>query len=336
LPCSLWCQDANLGFELRATLTGAAVRSHELTEPPRNGNSATAGARAVLYPSLKLHRDWAITGAVQIYSRPFFIEQFYSQGYGVKTDVLQAALTYSRFWSDKSLVVRMGQLPSAFGSFLLRYDDAANPLIDMPLSYGYYYKPVSSLGLPGAQADFTTGKLDARLQFTNSSPANRRSIADKDQYGNWTAGAGYTIKQGLRIGGSMYRGPYLHREHLYYHPGEAKPADLPASGYGLDAQWGHGHWTVEGELQRFQFPYRAIPTFHMDAGYTEVRHVLHPRLYVAARAGYVRSGSHTCERAFESAIGIRPAAHHLIKIGHQNSTFAVQWITTLRAFSIGR
>jgi len=32
---------------------------------------------------------------------------------------------------------RAGQLGSAIGSFNLRYDDAVNPLIDMPSLYGY-------------------------------------------------------------------------------------------------------------------------------------------------------------------------------------------------------
>ena len=44
-------------------------------------------------------------------------------------------------------------LSSAFGSFLLRYDDAANPLIDMPQAYGYYGAGVTDYGLAAAQVD---------------------------------------------------------------------------------------------------------------------------------------------------------------------------------------
>src|SRR4051812_15233246 len=113
----------------------------------------------------------------------------------------------------------------------------------MPPAYGYYYKPVSTLALTGAQVDATLGKLDTRAQFTTSSPANRRGVFDREQYGSWTGGLGYTIRQGLRVGVSAYRGPYLHRQYAYYFPGEADPRDLPASGYGVDAQWGRGPWT---------------------------------------------------------------------------------------------
>lgn len=159
------------------------------------------------------------------------------------------------------------------------------------MSYGYYYKPVSSNGLTGAQVDVTKGKVDLRAQFTNSSPANRRSLFDRDQYGAWAGGAGYTIRQGFRVGVSAYRGPYLHRQYQYYFPGEAKPRDLPGSGYAIDVQWGRGPWNVYGELQKFQLAYRLIPTFNEHTGYAEVRRVLHPRLYVAARASYIRAST---------------------------------------------
>src|SRR5258708_36758566 len=118
----------------------------------------------------------------------------------MRADVLQAQLRYSRFWQKRSLVVRLGQMSSAFGSFLLRYDDAANPLIGLPQAYGYYYKGVTSLGLAGAQVDVVGDRFDARAQYTNSSPANRRSVFDSDPSGNWTAGGGLTLRPGLRHG----------------------------------------------------------------------------------------------------------------------------------------
>ena len=186
-------------------------------------------------------------------------------------------------------MVRVGQLPSAFGSFLLRYDDFANPLTGMPLSYGYYYKPISTLALTGAQAEVSVGKVDIRAQFVNSSAGNRRSLFDSDQYGQWAGGIGYTLRQGLRIGASGFRGPYLHREHRYYFPGEAAPRLLPASAVGIDAEWVSGHWSSRAEWQSFRKSYTAIPTFTQSAAYAEIRRVLHPRWYVAARTGHLRS-----------------------------------------------
>jgi len=83
-----------------------------------------------------------------------------------------------------------------------------------------------------------------------SYPANRRSIFDNGQYGDRAGGVGYTITQGLRLGVSAYRGPYLDYEFPYYFPGEANPHVLPATAIGVDGQWGRGPWNVYGEWQR--------------------------------------------------------------------------------------
>src|SRR3989442_3060466 len=124
----LWAQEASSGFELRATITEGASYSHELEAKPRLGSPLTGGFRSVLYPTWKLSKHWAVSGAIQTHSRPYFFEEFYTQVYGVKTDLLQGHLSYSKFWKGGgSVVARLGQLSSAFGSLLLRYDDAANP-----------------------------------------------------------------------------------------------------------------------------------------------------------------------------------------------------------------
>ncbi len=81
-------------------------------------------------------------------------------------------------------------------------------MIDYPLSYGYYYKSVTTESLAGVQVDATEGRFDLRAQLTNSSPYSRVGIFGQGQAASWTAGAGYTIRQGLRIGISAYRGPY--------------------------------------------------------------------------------------------------------------------------------
>lgn len=340
-----WAQEAETGFELRTTLTAAAIFSRQLEQPPRSGAPATAGARAILYPTWRISSNWTASAAVQVHTRPYFIEQLSTQGHGVRSDILRADLNYSRFWKKNSLVFRAGQLSSAFGSFLLRYDDADNPLTDMPLTYGYYYKSVTTYGIPGAQIDLTMNRLDVRAQFGNSSPANRRSAFDSDQYGNWAAGAGYTIVQGLRIGASGYRGPYLHRQYAYYRPGEARPRDLPASAVGVDIQWARGHWSSHGEWQRFIRPYRMMPTFTQQGGYAETRRVLHPRWYAAARVGYLQSSVGGTIKAYEAAIGFRPNRHQLIKFGYQvpngpktpgfaGSTLAVQIVTTFRPLAL--
>lgn len=346
-PAALFAQEADSGFELRATLTGQAIHSRELTGEPRNGSAFDGGFRALLYPTWKLNSHWSVSGAMQLISRPFYQEQFETQGHGVKGDLLRGHLTYSRVGKNKSLVVRAGVLPAAFGSFLLRYDDFVNPLVGAPEAYGYYYAGVSTLGLAGVQVDATIGRVDMRAQFVNSSPANRRSVFNADQYGSWAGGAGYTIRQGLRVGGSAYRGPYLDRKYPFYFPGEAPPRNLPATAFGIDAEWGHGHWNIRGEQQWFRMTYQLIPDFTEQIGYVEARRVLTPRWYAATRIGYLRASAFTGHQTYETAVGFRPNTMQLIKVGYtiqqgptipgtQYNTFAVQVVTSFRPVSIAR
>jgi len=344
LTAPLFSQEAEAGFELRSTLSGIGAYSNIPETAPRKGSPYVGGFRAIVYPTWKINSNWAVTGAIQAYSRPYFYEQFNTQGYGFRGDILQAHLSYSRFWNKNSLVFRAGQLSSAFGSFLLRYDDAANPLIGLPQAYGYYYKGVTTLGLLGAQVDVTIDRADLRAQLTNSSPSNRRNIFDSDQYGSWTLGGGYTISQGFRMGASFNRGPYLHRQHRFFRKGEAPPNTLPAVNYGFDVQYGHGPWNVYGEWQRFFMPYKVVPDFIQHIGYAEVRRVLHPRWYVAVRPGYLRATSFAGDNTIEIVAGFRPNRFQLIKAGYtafRNSrnptgsdTFAVQLVTTMVPISI--
>jgi hypothetical protein len=347
----MWCavgealaQEAASGFDLRTTLSAGLFEGNAPATAPRDGSSWVAGMRAVFYPTWKLDDHWSFSGAVQVHSRPYFHDEMTSQGYGLKTDLLQATLNYSRFWKDGSVVLRAGAMSSAFGSFLLRYDDADNPLINAPRTYGYYYSPVTTLGLMGAEADATYKKLDGRLQFVNSSPANRRSIFDRDQYGNWAGGAGYTIRQGLRAGVSFYDGPYLDRRDPYYFPGEAPPRQLPARAFGVDGQWAAGHWNVQGEVQRFAMEYRLIPTFHENAAYAECKRVLHPRWFAGARMGYVATSATPTMQVFEGVVGYRPNTREIVKVGYGvdrvsgpgaslTGTFQVQFVTMLHPMS---
>jgi len=342
----LVAQEASAGLDLRATLTAQAAASNELTEKPRSGAPMAVGSRSVVYPTVKFSDNWFITGALQLTTRPYFYEEFSTPGYGAKGTVLQSTLNYSRVFHNGSVLVRGGEMSTAFGSFLLRYDDADNALVDLPIEYGYYYAPVSILGVAGAQIDATRGKVDARLQFANSSPTNPRSIFARDQYGNWAGGAGYTIRQGFRIGVSGYRGPYLSRDYQYFFLGEANPNTSPASAVGIDVNWAHGHTSVQGEVQKFVMPYTAIPTFRETAGYGELKQVLSPRWYIAVRNGYATNSASGNQQTLETATGFRPNRLQLIKVGyeyehygtgtdHNENTLAIQLVTTLHR-SVGR
>lgn len=332
----LQAQEASSGFVLAATLTGAGHYSGDMAAGP-----ATAAFRAMLYPTYKINERWSASAVVQLHSTPFFREQFTNSEHTLRGNVLQAHLTYARYWRKSSLVWRTGQLSSAFGAFLLRYDDASNALPDMPLAYGYYYKSVTSLGLAGTQIDITAGKFDARAQFANSSPSNRRTLAQSDQYGSYTAGGGYTIVQGFRVGASFHRGAYLHREHRFYFPGEARPRDLPATGIGVDVQLARGSWNLFGEWQYHNRDYRAIPVFTQKTGYAELRRVLHPRWYAAVRVDYERASAYRGGDVVDAGIGFRPNRHQLLKVAYAygrtlGDTVSLQLVTSLRVLSLAR
>ena len=304
------------------------------------------GSRAIVYPTVRINENWFIIGAAQFSTRPYFFDDLSQAGYGAKGTLLQGALYYSRVFKHGSVLVRAGEMSAAFGSFMLRYDDADNPLTDIPIEYGYYYSPVSVLGVAGAQLDATAGKFDARAQFANSSPANPRSVFAHDQYGNWVAGAGYTVRQGFRIGVSAYRGPYLDRKSLFFGSGEANPNKLPATAGGMEINWSHGHTSAQGELQRFVMPYDATPTFRETAGYGELKQVLSPRWYIAERDGFSIANEGGNALDVETAAGFRPNRFQLIKVGyefrHYNSydspsdnIVALQLVTTFHG-SAGR
>jgi hypothetical protein len=184
------------------------------------------------------------------------------------------------------------------------------------------------------------------VQFANSSPANPRSLFAKDQYGNWAGGAGYTIRQGIRVGVSGYRGPYLDRLYEALVPGNANPNTLPAHALGLDVNWAHGHTSVQGEAQRFVFPYTAIPTVRESAEYVELKQVLSARWYLAGRAGFSTTTGSGRQQIIETAAGFRVNRLQLIKVSYEYGHYStgspqnanllgIQFITTLHR-AVGR
>ncbi len=346
LPWGAGAQEAHSGLDARAVVSVEGAASNVLTAAPRFGDAGVGAYRVVVYPVWKINENWAVTGTLQSYSRPYFTESFSSVGHGIEDNILQGTVNYSRVSDKGSVLARVGELSTAFGSFMVHYDDADNALIAMPLEYGYYYKPVTTLGLTGAQVDATRGKWDGRVQFANASPANPRSLFGHDQYGNWAGGAGYTVKQGLRVGVSGYRGPYLSKNYAFYFPGELPPSKLNAHGVGVDVAWATGHWNVQGEWQKFVMPYTVIPDFHTEAAYGEAKRVLSPRWYVAGRAGYTHASFAGYTESYEGVVGWRPNRLQVLKVGYElrhgtaapvnGSSVVVQLVTSVPLFSWAR
>ena len=122
---------------------------------------------------------------------------------------------------------------------------------------------------------------------------NPRSVFDRDQYGNWVGDwvgdVGYAILQGLRVGASAGRSPYLDRHWPFYVRGEANPNVLPGSSAAADVEFGYGHWDVHGEWDWMLMSYHAIPFTRREGSYVEVKRGLAPRWYaVCFRQGCLR------------------------------------------------
>jgi hypothetical protein len=285
----------------------------------------------MFYPSLALDRHWSAYSAIQVSSSPYSYFEATSATNRIKARVIQAFGQYTRESGNRSFAVKAGQLSSAFGSFPLRYDVTQNSLLDAPLSYGgrdYGFFPVTLYGLSGVEVDSSIARLDARLQLTNSSPANSKNLLSQDQHLNWTGGLGYTISHGFRIGASIYHGPYL-QVGRFLLPSE-NSSDWPLTAAGVDAQWAHGRYSLNGEWQRFYYLY---PRYKISPilkyGYVEAKVVVHPRLYMAARTGYntlsqFQTRSMTAPASFgpnrqsiELAAGYRLSRSNLLKFGYE-------------------
>jgi hypothetical protein len=376
LACHATAQEAEVGVALPVTITAGALETHRMQgDDPRAGTVAGA-FHAALYPTLKLGPHWFVYSALSLRSTPFYYYDAYYADRNLDFDVLQAFVGYTRTYRSASLLVKAGQLTSAFGYFPLHYDDADNPLLDQPLSYAtllrlrpdqlpcgvenlleqheygvnvnfecggstaesYGLMPATVYGMPGVEIDLSVHKADARFQLTNSSPVNPQTLLSGSQHAQWTAGGGYTLAPGLRIGTSAFQGPFLDRAVAGLLPPRTNIRNFPATGAGLDVQWARGRWSTSGEWQWFRFDY---PNFSdspaASFAYAEVKAVLNARTYLALRAGFQRNsrvqdavlkspGAFSPDRqSYEFAIGYRPNRWQLVKVGYE-------WLKTAEVF----
>lgn len=364
IPCAkLIAQEAQFGLTVPVTITGGALDTGRAQAADPSAATFAMGFHFLAVPQLKLGSHWYLYSAVQVRSTPFFYQDAYSSDRQIDTDVLQAFVGYTQSWGKDSVSFRVGQLTSAFGAFPLRYDDSANPLIDQPLPYTYLElknvrpgadsygaTPATLYGLPGAEADVSLGRLDARFQITNSNPYNPRSLFESGQHAQWTAGAGYTIRQGLRVGMSAYSGPWLSGSMATALPAGSSVRNFPARALGVDAQWARGAWNVSGEWDWFVWHHPPLVTApELNFGYVELKRIISPRWYTAFRANaqannYFASRFLVGRQAYEFAVGFRPNRYQLLKVdyevqnvvngtGDHDNVFGVQLVTSLGPLS---
>jgi hypothetical protein len=393
-------QEAEYGISVPVTLSGDVAYRSGLQSQAAGQTSLTPGFRAVLSPTVRLGPHWFVYSNLEVRSSSYFTYETGADDQpDVQFNVMQAFVGYTTRVGNASLLVKAGQLSSAFGSFPLQYDDAKTAFPDPPPGYitnlplrpdqlpcgvndllwqtygsevdfecggahtdAYGIFPVTLYGLPSVQAEVSLARIDARLQITNSSPANPHGFTSRSQVAQWTAGAGYTVPGGLHVGFSAFRGPYLDRTLDSLLPKGTTVRDFPASGVAIDAQWARGRWSIDGEWQRFQFDlpdFVRSPSERVD--YIQLKTILSPRTFVAARTTLLDFGrvqdtsgisvNHFAapQQAYEFAFGYRPNRHQLIKAGYEwvernnpsinagpqsgGSMFQVQLVTALTVFS---
>jgi hypothetical protein len=362
-------QDAETGITIPSTITGAFMKSDD----------PYFTYHAAVYPALRLNDQWYAYAAVDVYSTPFFYYPEYEYREWAHVGLEQAYV--ARTWKGETSgwVVKAGKLSAAFGAPQRQYDDMQNALLDQPLSFtsalplystlsacgggralcfnftpDYYgAAPVTLYGLWGSEVAGWWKRLDGRIQLANSSPANPQSLVSADQHAQWTAGGGYTVMPGFRIGASGFRGNWLNGISGAAGDGISTSAP-PATGVGADAEWARGRWKVKAEWQRLEFPYpTAFQTPVPTASFTwvEAKFIINPRLYAAARVGYQRlSGFGDASiyapslARYEAAVGFRPNRFQVVKAGYEwyqlgntsadvDNVLGVQLVTTLPAFA---
>jgi hypothetical protein len=332
LTFSSQAQEASSGFTMPVTLGATAMATHRTQLEAANSGASpyTAGLRAMLYPTLKLGSHWLAYGAFQLRTTPYFYYDAYNPTLDFKAHMIQGFLGYTAQTRGVQWVAKAGRLTTALGSFPLRYDDAENPLIDQPLGYvafvrlrpdqlacgtadvlhqqsytsgvehycggatsqGKGFQPATLYGLPGFEFDAAGRHWDARVQATNSSPANPQRLNSPSQFWQTTAGGGWSIRQGLRIGASTFHGPYIEQPLAALLPVGTTPRDFSATGIGLDGQCAHGRTSISGEWQWFRFPSpRFVQQPTVRFGYGEAKVTIQPRLYLALRAGVQQFGT---------------------------------------------
>lgn len=355
-------------------------------------DGAGGGMRILASPSVRFTERWFAHAAIQLNTEPFFpYEAYHVERRGVRARLVQGYIGYTRAGNGRSLTVKAGQIATAFGDFSRRYSDAANPLIDAPAPYGGYLLlrtnevpctnfdlqhqqrvhpnisayhcapwesysygiiPVTPYGVFGGEVNGNSGRLDFRLQLTNSSPSNPKNIWSANQSAQWAGGAGWSPGKGLRLGGSFFRGRWLDGPGLRDLKAAGVRNSFCACGIGIDAQYAWRRMSFAGEWMRLEYQY---PGFSRQPrvryAYLESKVNLSPRIYFAWRAGLQQHGrvmvGHTAaghshgvinaaddpseprfqpdKRTLELVAGFRASRHFLFKAGRL-------WVNRSQAF----
>src|SRR5436309_13678593 len=154
----------------------------------------------------------------------------------------QAALRYT-FSPPLRLVLEAGKIVTPIGNFPRRRLSSSNPLIGMPDSYDVSY-PL------GFQVSGQIDRLDYRVAVVDLPLVNVDYVPEPASILRPTLALGVTPMTGLRLGGYITRGPYLHRDIEVFLPAGAGWRDYEQHVLGADIQFSRGYFELNGDFNR--------------------------------------------------------------------------------------
>ena len=177
-------QEAASGISVPITISGDARVLPASSAEDGGKGSITAGFRSVLSPTLKLGSHWFVYSALDVHSSKYFTYSTESdENQPVQFELLQAFVGYSTTLSKASLLIKAGQISSAFGLFPIEYDDAKMPLIDAPAMYTSYL-PLRPDQLPCGVSDVVRQTYGSEIGYhCGGSGSERYGMSPVTLYG---------------------------------------------------------------------------------------------------------------------------------------------------------
>jgi hypothetical protein len=229
-------------------------------------------------------------------------------------------------WSNHAIDVQAGRIPPVIGTFAREPYGRDNPLIGAPLAYQYllalrpdalpatsnelllmrgrgwqpFYTVGSSAPAPGVpivsafqwdtgvEAHWRVSWLDLAGSVTRGSMAVPALRHDNNDGETWSGRIAATAPNGLVVGISASRGPWIDKSTLALLPESLRDHDHQSL-IGADIEFGWGRWLVRAEELRSVFEVPIVndpdPRARLAAwsGYMEARYRIHPRWQVAGR-----------------------------------------------------
>jgi hypothetical protein len=241
---------------------------------------------------------------------------------------VEGAAWYLRWhpWANHHFDIQAGRIPPVIGRFAREPYGRDNPLIGAPLAYQYLLSlrpdalPATSnqlllmrgrgwqpsytigsselaTGVPivsafqwdtGVEAHWQVGWLDLAGAVTRGAVAVSAVRHDGNGGETWSGRAAFTAPNGLVVGISGARGPWIDQSVLSLIPENFRSHNVQ-SFLGADIEFGWGRWLVRAEELRSVFEVPIIndpsPFARLAAwsGYMEARYRIHPRWQVAGR-----------------------------------------------------